>query len=147
MEGVLEGFECLLEGVGDGDEEVEMCMAMLRTHKHRRRLESLAGRPDSSLPDSGRSKLEHIKRQLDMARGIVDRARSIREESDFFRAASSGNQGESSDTHATESATRDQAVTDILIWKAILMGMLFWTAPDNSAVLTSGIWESVVPIL
>lgn len=144
MENVLEEFEGLLEGVGDGDEEVEMCMAMLRTHKHRRRLESLVGRPDSDLPQTDRAKIEHIRRQLGIARGIVDRARSIREESDFFRPASPG---EKSDTPTEESGTRDQAVTDMLVWKAILMGMLFWTAPDNSAVLTSGIWESVVPIL
>lgn len=83
MENVLEEFEGLLEGVGDGDEEVEMCMAMLRTHKHRRRLESLVGRPDSDLPQTDRAKIEHIRRQLGIARGIVDRARSIREESDF----------------------------------------------------------------
>lgn len=147
MEGVSEGFECLLEGVGDGDEEAEMCMAMLRRHKHRRRLESLVGRPDSSLLDSGRPKLEHIRRQLGIAKGIVGRARSIREESDFFRAASSCDQRDNSDSASMETGTREQAVTDMLIWKAILMGMLFWTAPDNSAVLTSGIWESVVPIL
>lgn len=147
MEGVLGEFEGLIEGVGDGDEEVEMCMAMLRTHKHRQRLESLVGRPDSDVTHTGHSELEHIKRQLGIAKGIVDRARSIREESDYFRSASSGDQGDISDTHATESTARHQAVTDILIWKAILMGMLFWTAPDNSAVLTSGIWESVVPIL
>lgn len=147
MESVLEEFEGLVEGVGGGDEEVETCLAMLRTHKHRRRLESLVGRPDSDVTGTGRSRLKHIRRQLDIARGVVDRARSIKEESDFFRSASSGDQGDNSDAHATESKSRDQAVTDMLIWKAILMGMLFWTAPDNSAVLTSGIWESVVPIL
>lgn len=80
MESVLGEFEGLLKPVGDGDEEVETCMAMLRAHKHRRRLESLVGRPDCSLPDSGRSKLEHIRRQLDIARGIVDRARATRED-------------------------------------------------------------------
>ena len=41
----------------------------------------------------------------------------------------------------------DLSIKDVLIWRCILMYVLFWTAPDNSKVLTSGTWEQVIPIL
>ncbi|KAK1834541.1 hypothetical protein QBC39DRAFT_397173 [Podospora conica] len=146
MEGVLGVFEGLVGGVGDasGDDEVERCMAQLKGHKHRRRLEDLIGRPDPSVPNTGRSMLEYIKRQLGVARGIVDRARSVRWRQDSFWGAVLG---EGSDISEEEPEPADQPATDMVIWKAVLMGMLFWTAPDSSEVLTSGVWESVVPVL
>ncbi|KAI1428489.1 hypothetical protein F5Y12DRAFT_28389 [Xylaria sp. FL1777] len=42
---------------------------------------------------------------------------------------------------------RGENIRDILIWKYILLGMLFSTAPDNSDLLSSGVWEHVVPII
>jgi len=47
----------------------------------------------------------------------------------------------------TAGRSSEEAVDDLLIWRASLVAMLFWMAPDNSAVLASGVWEHVVPIL
>ncbi|KAF4456689.1 hypothetical protein F53441_1245 [Fusarium austroafricanum] len=41
----------------------------------------------------------------------------------------------------------EENVSNILIWRAILLSILFQTAPDNSDALTSGLWEHVIPIL
>ena len=46
----------------------------------------------------------------------------------------------------SERSDRD-IIKDVLIWRCILIYLLFWTAPDNSKVLTSGTWEQVIPIL
>ena len=58
------------------------------------------------------------------------------------------------DQHAKKETMKDQrtkkeelSIKDVLIWRCILMYVLFWTAPDNSKVLTSGTWEQVIPIL
>ena len=40
-----------------------------------------------------------------------------------------------------------EIIKDVLIWRCILIYLLFSTAPDNSKVLTSGSWEQVVPII
>ena len=40
-----------------------------------------------------------------------------------------------------------EVIKDILIWRCILIYILFSTAPDNSKILTSGTWEQVVPII
>ncbi|GAW16893.1 hypothetical protein ANO14919_063390 [Xylariales sp. No.14919] len=41
----------------------------------------------------------------------------------------------------------EDTIRDLLIWRCILMGMLFSTAPDNSTLLSSRVWERVVPII
>lgn len=41
----------------------------------------------------------------------------------------------------------DNDIDDILIWRTILMGLLFWTAPDNTSLLNSGLWDQVIPLL
>lgn len=40
-----------------------------------------------------------------------------------------------------------EIIKDVLIWRCILIYLLFSTAPDNSKVLTSGLWEQVIPII
>ena len=40
-----------------------------------------------------------------------------------------------------------EIIEDVLIWRCILIHLLFSTAPDNSKILTSGTWEQVIPIL
>ncbi|KAK4160026.1 hypothetical protein QBC43DRAFT_373344 [Cladorrhinum sp. PSN259] len=46
-----------------------------------------------------------------------------------------------------EDRTPAEVVDDVLVWKAIMVAMLFYTAPDNSTLLRSGIWEHVVPVI
>lgn len=41
----------------------------------------------------------------------------------------------------------DETIDDMLVWKCILVALLFGTAPDNSTVLGSGLWNHVIPIL
>ena len=36
---------------------------------------------------------------------------------------------------------------DIIIWRIMLLGILFWTAPDNSDILNSGLWGHIIPLL
>ncbi|KAK3998285.1 hypothetical protein QBC44DRAFT_1587 [Cladorrhinum sp. PSN332] len=43
--------------------------------------------------------------------------------------------------------TATEILDDVLVWKAIMVAMLFYTAPDNSVLLRSGIWEHVVPVM
>ena len=40
-----------------------------------------------------------------------------------------------------------EIMKDIIIWRCILIYLLFSTAPDNSKILTSGLWEHVIPII
>ena len=41
----------------------------------------------------------------------------------------------------------EEIIKDVLIWRCILIYLLFWTAPDNSKILSSGSWEQVIPII
>ncbi|KAI0521856.1 hypothetical protein F5B22DRAFT_594349 [Xylaria bambusicola] len=47
----------------------------------------------------------------------------------------------------TETEKLRDTIRDVLIWRCILMGILFSTAPDNSDMLSSGMWERIVPII
>ena len=40
-----------------------------------------------------------------------------------------------------------EIIKDVVIWRCILIYLLFSTAPDNSKILTSGSWEHVIPII
>ena len=40
-----------------------------------------------------------------------------------------------------------EIIKDVIIWRCILIYLLFSTAPDNSKILTSGLWEHVNPII
>ena len=40
-----------------------------------------------------------------------------------------------------------EIIKDVIIWRCILIYLLFSTAPDNSKILTSGLWEHVIPII
>ena len=40
-----------------------------------------------------------------------------------------------------------ETIKDVVIWRCILIYLLFSTAPDNSKVLSSGLWEHVVPVI
>ncbi|KAK0673204.1 hypothetical protein QBC41DRAFT_266937 [Cercophora samala] len=53
------------------------------------------------------------------------------------------------DIHFGENETRtfNEVLDDLLVWRALLVAALFWSAPDNSQVLKSGIWEQVIPVL
>ncbi|KAK4186489.1 hypothetical protein QBC35DRAFT_501046 [Podospora australis] len=46
-----------------------------------------------------------------------------------------------------KSRTHHEVVDDMLIWRAILVVMLFETAQDNSDLLKSSVWSHVVPML
>ncbi|KAI0436506.1 hypothetical protein F4803DRAFT_222370 [Xylaria telfairii] len=41
----------------------------------------------------------------------------------------------------------EETIRDLLIWKYILLGMLFSTAPDNTDLIKSGVWDHIVPII
>ena len=41
----------------------------------------------------------------------------------------------------------EEVIKDVVIWRCILIALLFRTAPDNSKVLSSGLWEHVIPII
>ncbi|ETS86952.1 hypothetical protein PFICI_00780 [Pestalotiopsis fici W106-1] len=40
-----------------------------------------------------------------------------------------------------------EIVDDIIIWKTILIGVLFCSAPDNSTIFQSAVWNHVIPLL
>ena len=40
-----------------------------------------------------------------------------------------------------------EVIKDVVIWRCILIYLLFSTAPDNSELLSSGLWEHVIPII
>ncbi|KAK3998286.1 hypothetical protein QBC44DRAFT_1586 [Cladorrhinum sp. PSN332] len=46
-----------------------------------------------------------------------------------------------------EERTPREVLEDVLVWRSIMVAMLFYTAPDNSDLLRSGIWEHVVPVI
>ncbi|KAK4232630.1 hypothetical protein QBC38DRAFT_463337 [Podospora fimiseda] len=43
--------------------------------------------------------------------------------------------------------TEKEVFNDVLIWRSIMVAMLFYTAHDNSALLKSGLWWHVVPMM
>ncbi|KAK7757651.1 hypothetical protein SLS62_000027 [Diatrype stigma] len=43
--------------------------------------------------------------------------------------------------------TMEEAIDDVIIWRIVLLGLLFLTAPDNSVILDSGLWKHVIPLL
>ncbi|KAJ9130715.1 hypothetical protein NKR23_g12071 [Pleurostoma richardsiae] len=45
-----------------------------------------------------------------------------------------------------EGAAREN-VEDAIVWRVLLIAMLFWTAPDSSEVLKSSIWDLVIPVI
>ncbi|VBB80278.1 Putative protein of unknown function [Podospora comata] len=47
----------------------------------------------------------------------------------------------------SETRTFEEVLDDLLVWRALLVAALFWSAPDNSQVLKSGLWEQVIPVL
>ncbi|GAB1320248.1 hypothetical protein MFIFM68171_10458 [Madurella fahalii] len=52
----------------------------------------------------------------------------------------------SQDSQGIEPEHRN-VIDDVLVWRAILIAGLFWTASDSSGVLISGLWEHVVPVI
>ena len=40
-----------------------------------------------------------------------------------------------------------ETMDDMIIWRCILLALLFWTAPDSSETLSSGLWEHIIPII
>ena len=40
-----------------------------------------------------------------------------------------------------------ETIKNVVIWRCILIYLLFWTAPDNSKILTSGSWQHVIPMI
>lgn len=40
-----------------------------------------------------------------------------------------------------------ETIKDVVIWRSMLIYLLFSTAQDNSKLLTSGLWEHVIPII
>jgi hypothetical protein len=41
----------------------------------------------------------------------------------------------------------DDDIDKMLVWRCLLMAMLFWTAPDNSDVLLTGLWQHIIPMI
>lgn len=46
-----------------------------------------------------------------------------------------------------KTARIQQAVNDILVWRALLVYLLFSTSLDNTSLLDFGIWDHIIPIL
>ncbi|EXF82649.1 hypothetical protein CFIO01_10782 [Colletotrichum fioriniae PJ7] len=56
--------------------------------------------------------------------------------------------GRHSDAENRDEQNRNlDAIDDVLILRTLLIGVLFFTALDNSKVLESGVWDRVVPII
>lgn len=55
--------------------------------------------------------------------------------------------GRPADGAAGHAPTREDRIDMVLVWRCLLMAMLFWTAPDNSDVLLSGLWQHIVPVI
>lgn len=47
----------------------------------------------------------------------------------------------------SERPTDEIPIKRMLIWRCLLMAVLFLTAPDNSKMLASGLWNHVIPII
>ncbi|KAK4447353.1 hypothetical protein QBC34DRAFT_132236 [Podospora aff. communis PSN243] len=71
----------------------------------------------------------------------IDQLRLINNQFTVLRAFMDSINGEKSDTDAF------MDMDDVIIWRAILVAALYWTAPDNSGTLRSGVWSHVVPII
>ena len=41
----------------------------------------------------------------------------------------------------------DRTIDDVLVWRSILIAMLYWTAPDSTEMLSSGVWNHIIPVI
>jgi hypothetical protein len=57
------------------------------------------------------------------------------------------NDKENSPVKEDMTSEKQEAIDNVLIWKCILISLSFWTAPDSSDMLSSGVWEHVVPMI
>ena len=46
-----------------------------------------------------------------------------------------------------ENDGRMREIDDAIVWRCILICLLFCTAPDSTEILSSGLWEHVIPII
>ncbi|KAI0546336.1 hypothetical protein F4679DRAFT_558100 [Xylaria curta] len=58
-----------------------------------------------------------------------------------------GEKGELRKEELEPNESNEDTIRDLLIWRCILIGILFSTAPDNSDLLSSSVWERVVRII
>jgi hypothetical protein len=40
-----------------------------------------------------------------------------------------------------------EGIDNALVFRCLLVALLFWTAPDSSTILSSGLWEHVIPVI
>jgi hypothetical protein len=59
----------------------------------------------------------------------------------------SGKENSNEDKPDIETTEEDKQIGDALIWRCILISLLFWTVPDSSKMISSGVWEHVIPII
>ncbi|KAK0610795.1 hypothetical protein B0T14DRAFT_314164 [Immersiella caudata] len=113
------------------------------------------GHDDPTLLDSSfardifrRFRLHPISEQIlafvphDDAHPDFDRLRLANNQFRVLRAFMSSVMNERSD-----STNAVMGMDDIIIWRAVLIAALYWTAPDNSDSLSSGVWSHIVPII
>lgn len=58
-----------------------------------------------------------------------------------------GEEAGATDANTGLGLTRGEICEDVIIWRVLLLGMLFWTAPDSSELLKSGVLDHVVPVI
>ncbi|KAK1721635.1 hypothetical protein BDP67DRAFT_497978 [Colletotrichum lupini] len=100
--------------------------------------------------------LEHFRRKLEESKIQVERlvGPSYNVPTNFFNthqmlsrlAKIVGCHSESSNEDR-ENEELNQKIDDIIIYRSLLLGVLFYTALDNSELHKSGVWDRVVPII
>ena len=120
--------ECLpsgnKEGIGDLIEHKERTVKTFM--KHGKILQILVGISPSSF--SSRLNFSHIVILLQSLGKLLEALENTKEEEKLDRSDK-------------------EIIKDVIIWRCILIYLLFSTAPDNSKILTSGLWEHVIPII
>lgn len=71
----------------------------------------------------------------------------IKDSVNAYKTVQEGIDGQRETDGGPRSAKIEEVVDDIIIWRIVLLGLLFLTAPDNSAILDSGLWRHVIPLL
>lgn len=84
---------------------------------------------------------------LDVLRPVVSDCYRVAKEGCLGKCVSEGLKDMPDLPSGRNGKANQQAIDRVLIWRCLVMAMLFWTAPDNSEILLSGLWQHIVPMI
>ena len=102
------------------------------------------GKGKSPMPNLGLGGDDGYPSPLEMD---ADRVKAERVEAERVEAERVEAERVEAERVKAERVENNRAIDDVLVWRSILIALLFWTAPDSTPMLNSGVWDHIVPII